>query len=276
MNTSSSCSCLVGLLTLLLSAFPASADTAAYYRFEHGESGRSLGNATNQSVRDDSGRHHHLNAALNPVASTDVPARLVSYSGKENTLSARFTGAEDLYGTAGDGLSRVVFTSFTIEAWVKFDSLVGWQTLVGRDDSGSPGEGEGQQSLFYLSKAADSKITDPGIMKNGLRVELVTRDNQLLAFNSYFDVSAHTWYHVAVVGDSAAGTLALYVNGTEVGGTTGFNGLFVPTRNSPWTLGRGQYNGKLVDRFIGLLDEVRFSDEALPPSRFLNAAPPAP
>jgi len=149
---------------------------------------------------------------------------------------------------------------------------VGWQTIIGRDDTGNPGEGATGSSLFYLSKTTDAK-PGAGQQANALRVELITRENQLLTFESPFQVAAHVWYHVAVVGDAGEGTLSLYVNGSQVGGTSGFTGLFSPTGYAPWTLGRGQYRGRASDRFFGNLDEVRFSDQALSPSQFLIAKP---
>jgi hypothetical protein len=252
------------------SAHPVLADTIAYYRFENAIPGESLGNSANRSILDSSGNGYHANPAHNPVGSSDVPVPVIPKTRETNNRSIQFIGKEDVYGLSDEGLSRVVFTDFTIELWAKFDTLAGWQTLIGRDDAGSPGEGISRQSLFYLSKTTDIKPT-PEHTENGLRVELVTRDNQLLSFNSDFAVVTQKWYHIAVVGDAGAGTLALFVNGTEIGGTTGFNGLFVPTANTIWTLGRGQFGGKVIDFFNGQMDEVRFSDRALSSGLFLNA-----
>ncbi len=255
---------------LLLLPLAAPAGTVAYYRFENGAAGQALAIA-----EDSSGNGRHLTPYENPAAAADVPSARVPLSGEANRLSVRFTGTEDIYATADDSLTRVAFADFTLEAWVKFESLDGWQTFIGRDDSGNPGEGQGPLALLYFSKSTHNN-PGPDQTENAFRIELVTRDNQVLAINSSFQVVPQTWYHVAAVGNAAAGTLKLYVNGAEVGATSGFNGLLVPAGNTAWTLGRGQYKGAPMDRFNGLLDEVRFSDEALPPQRFLNAAPPPP
>ncbi len=98
----------------------------------------------------------------------------------------------------------------------------------------------------------------------------------MIAINSSQVVQQGVWYHVASVGDAAKGTLSLYVDGRLAGSCAGFTGLFVPSGHGMWTLGRGQFNGRVADRFFGSLDEVRFSDEALVPDRFLDAAPPPP
>lgn len=254
-------------------ALPVLADTVAHYRFESAIPGESFGNSANRSILDSSPNGYHANPAHNPVGSSDVPVPVIPKTGETNSRSIKFGGRQDIYGFSDEGLSRVAFTDFTVELWAKFDTLAGWQTLIGRDDAGSPGEGIGRQSLFYLSKTTDAKTTSE-YTENGLRVELVTRDNQLLSFNSDFAVVPQKWYHIAVVGDAGAGTLALFVNGTEIGGTTGFNGLFVPNTNTTWTLGRGQFGGKVIDFFNGQMDEVRFSDRALSPRLFLNAREP--
>lgn len=262
---------LVTGMLWVVSAVPLSADTVAYYRFENGTADQSFGTDPNRTILDSSGHDFNLTPANNPVASTTVPEDTVPLTGEKNTRSAHFTGTEDIYASPDISLGRVVFTSFTIEAWVNFDTLTDWQTLVGRDDSGSPGEGTGLQSLFYLSKTSDTK-PGPDQTPNGLRVELVTRDNRLLTINSTLGVITQTWYHVAVVGDAKSGTLSLYVDSAKVGEATGFTGLFAPKRNNAWTLARGQYKGKALDFLHGYLDEVRFSDKALPPRQFLNAA----
>ena len=259
------CVCVIG------ATFPTRADTVAYYRFETDKSEQPFGAPPNPVVIDSSGHNFHLSLGDYPLASAEIPDDPVPRTGEKNARSIHFTGAEHAYSQVNGGLARVAFTSFTIEAWVNFDKLDGWQTFIGRDDVGSPGEGAGAQSLFYLSKSTNAN-PGPDQTENGLRVELVTRDNQILSINSTLGVITGTWYHVAVVGDAAAGTLSLYVDGAKVGSATGFTGLFTPKRNPAWTLGRGQYKGKSIDFFKGYLDEIRFSDAALSPQQFLNAS----
>ncbi len=260
----------------LLSTVVAHADeTVAYYRFEEVAPGQSFGDSPSRNVLDSSSHAYHLCPSHNPTSTEDVPEATISRIGEPNTRSAHFTGVEDIYSSPGKGLSRVVFDDFTIEVWVKFDSLEGWQSMVGRDDAGSPGEGIGPQSLFYLSKISDTK-PGPGQVPNALRVDLITRDNHRIMIDSAFKVTTQTWYHVAAVGDVSAGTLTLFVNGEEIGRTTGYTGLFTPSRGNAWTLGRGQYAAKPLDFLRGYLDEVRFSNQALVPRLFLNAMAPPP
>lgn len=264
----SACRSAAAFTAVLMSASSVvSAATVAYYPFENGAPGVSIGNSANGAVLDASGNGHHLHPFNNPTYSTSVPAPVVPLTGAANKLSAHFSGAEDIYAIPGDALCRTVFTQFTIEAYVQFDALNNWQTIIGRDDAN---EGTGPQSLFYLSKTTDRK-PGPGQVENAFRLELITKDNTVLTIESPVVAVAGAWYHVAAVGDAATGTLSLYVNGAPAGTATGFTGLFVPAKNTGWTFGRGQYKNKAVDRFIGCLDEVRFSDTALAPSQFLNA-----
>ena len=247
------------------------AGTIACYRFETDKADHPFGTPENLLILDTSDHNFSLTPVGYPAASSEVPDDTVPGTGEKNARSIHFTGAEHAFSANNSGLGHVIFTSFTIETWVNFDVLEGWQTLIGRDDVGNPGEGAGAQSLFYLSKSTDIK-PGPDQTENGLRVELINRENQILVVNSTLGVITGTWYHVAVVGDAAAGTLSLYVDGAKVGSTTGFTGLFIPKRNTAWTLGRGQYKGKPLDFFKGYMDEVRFSDTALSPQQFLSAA----
>jgi len=254
------CSCLAA--SALFPSQVTQAATLAYYRFEGGSLAELI-----SPVEDASGASRPLHP-WGPVSrDSGVPVTAVPSTGLANLASVRFRGDSDLFSPADTGLSAVCPRHFTVEAWVKFEALEGVQTIVGRDDNG---EGAGRQSLFYLSKGAD--VTGPEHTPNAFRVELVTRDNHVVAINSTHAAQVNVWYHLAAVGDAATGVLSLYVDGRNVGSATGFTGLFCPTGNGMWTLGRGQFNGRVADRFNGWLDEVRFSDEALRPDRFLNAA----
>lgn len=249
---------------LLLPALSAQAVTLAYYRFE----GASLGEIVGP-VDDLSGAGRSVHPWGPVLRTSDVPAASVPATGASNFASVRFLGDSDCFSNADEGLSRQSPASFTIEAWVKFDSLAGVQTFIGRDDIN---EAAGRGSLFYFSKESDV-FPAPDRTANAFRVELVTRDNAVIAVNSGHVAQQGVWYHVAAVGDATKGTLSLYVDGRPVGDCAGFTGLFSPSGHGMWTIGRGQFNGRVADRFSGSLDEVRFSDVALAPDRFLNVAP---
>lgn len=247
---------------------PGAAFAVAHYRFEEGPALATITN-TNDSVGT-----NHLTALGTPNYANDaLPYSIIPATGAANTLGVNFpaTGNNGLIAPTNGTLAAEPFTNFTIEAFFRLDNLNGWQTVVGRDDSGNPGQGVGSQALFYLSKAGGPVGTG---LNNAFRIELIDHSGANLQVNSQTVPVVGNWYHVAAVGDATKGTLTLYVNGVSVGSVTGFTGLYVPTAGSdtPWTLGRGDYNAGDVDFLRGDLDEVRFSRAALPPSQFLNSA----
>ena len=84
------------------------------------------------------------------------------------------------------------------------------------------------------------------------------------------------WYSTAAVADGQS--LSLYLQTTPGGAynlekSVPFNGA-VGAQNSNWIVGRGFYGGNPTDRFSGLVDEIRISDNALDPSQFYYSAGP--
>ena len=246
-----------------LSVITSAEATVAYYRFEDGTADAQISSAVDSTGT----ASNAMGSAGVPTYTASVPGPTVPRTGAPNTLAANLpvTGNNNLLSSLGGSLDSTAFGDFTLETYARITSIDGWQTIVGRDDTGSPGEGTGVVALFYLSKSG---------VNNGLRVELITKSNRNIQINSNFLTNPDTWYHVAVVGNSLTGTLGLYVDGVLVGTTSGFDGLFVPSSgaNAPWTLGRGYWSGLLVDYFRGFLDEVRFSKVALRPSQFLRSS----
>ncbi len=239
----------------------------AYYRFEEGTAGTAVPYGGNQVVDSEGGDDNlnAYNAAAAPDYSANVPVATIPQTGATNTLSSYYDGSDDLYTALAGPLVSTVYSNFSVEAYVNFASLSGFQTIVGRDDNGdgSGGVDGHPQALFYLTKASD----------NHFRVEVSTVGGDLKAVEGSAYASAGTWYHVAAVGDVAAGTLTLYVNGENVGFTTGFDGLY-PSTIHTWTVGRGQYNGAITDNVFGYIDEVRITASALSTNQFLNAFNP--
>ncbi|GAA5127865.1 hypothetical protein GCM10023212_33550 [Luteolibacter yonseiensis] len=85
-----------------------------------------------------------------------------------------------------------------------------------------------------------------------------------------------TWYHLAIIGDVAAGTLTVFRHDagsyTQIAQATGYVGNL---QSGVWSVGRGFYNGNAADWVTGAdFDEVRITDEALPPSKFLYGSQP--
>lgn len=262
-------------LVAALLAFPAlaNASTVAYWRFEEATSGAVAAGAGGEaiydnSVLDSSGNGNHIRTYATwsaPTYVTTVPFATVAQTGATNSATLSLDGGDDLYSGAAVAptLNSVDFNQFTIEAWVNLNDIAGWQTFIGRDDSGNPGEAAGPESLLYFQKMGDGT--------NRIRVRTFDSTGTGVAVHSTFAMTAATWYHVAAVSNGSS--LALYIDGALQESTPMTGGLFDPAANTIWTLGRGQYNGSPGDQMRGRLDEVRISDSALTTSQFLNAVP---
>jgi hypothetical protein len=271
---------LLGSLVLALPAV-SGASTVAYWRFNEATSGNvpagtGGGVEFDDTLLDSSGNNHHLRTwwtTSAPAYTTTVPSTWIMdgnggpVSGNSAALS--FDGGDDIYsaGSANSAaLNAVNLTSFTIETWVRFNDLSGWETFIGRDDSGNPGQTASPESLLYFQKMGDgsNKIRFRSYDSAGTAFQ-VTTDNA---------ISANTWYHVAAVGDGA--NVSLYLNGLQQGSPVTYSGgLFNPNPDTIWTLGRGQYAGNIGDFLQGAMDETRISDVALAPSQFLIPEPSA-
>jgi hypothetical protein len=263
---------LSGMTMVLAATAVANAGTVAYWRFEDGALGQvAAGNsgeeAYNNTITDSSGNGHHLRTYATfsaPSYVATVPGSSVPLTGASNMQSLDFAPSRDIYTGGGSFFPAVPFTSFTIEAFVNFDALGSWQTFIGRDDSGNPGQGAGAESLFYFQAMGDGS--------NKLRVQAVDSLNTLQNVPTISSLSINTWYHVAAVSNGT--TMELYLDGVLQGSAPFTGGLYNPAQDTIWTIGRGQYAGNNGDFFDGKIDEVRFSDDALSASQFLNVPEP--
>lgn len=91
---------------------------------------------------------------------------------------------------------------------------------------------------------------------------------KILPAGSFAD---NAWYHLAIVGDVGSGTLTVfrYNTGsyTQIAQTSGYVGNL---QAGVWSVGRGFFAGNAADWVNSAdFDEVRITDEALPPSKFL-------
>ncbi len=235
----------------------------AHYRFEEGTVG-----STASGAQDSSGGGRDMGEVIgSPTYSSNIPVSLLPQTAEANDLSIDLSGGNyAIQGTDGDELSQVVFEDFTIEAWVRFNNVAGWQTIVGRDDRGR--QNNNNDSLMYFQNASGSNV---------FRIVTYGVGGERYEINSGFVFQNNVWTHVAAVGDSQAGRITLYANGVEVAsGADGFSGLYQPDPATRWTIGRGQWGDNDAvgqsqgDWVNGDIDEVRFSNVALSPVEFLN------
>jgi hypothetical protein len=136
-----------------------------------------------------------------------------------------------------------LFTSsdqFTIECWVRFNDLTGYQPFVSHWDS----QGVSDQSWVFDKTSA-------GL----LRFAYSTTGADVVQIEGAWGPSTGTWYHVAADCD-AAHKLRVYVNGSMVASGTG-----VPTfHNCADVLRIGSTRIPGTDNFLnGWLDELRIT-----------------
>ena len=127
--------------------------------------------------------------------------------------------------------------SYTVSAWVKLKQTTGFQTFVSVDGNSVSG--------FFL------QMRDSG----NFALTLLTADSPSAAVvaSSINPVEPDTWYHLVGVHDAAAQTISLYVNGVlqeTVPCTTAWQA------KGHLEIGRGKYEGNLVDFVNGEIDDV--------------------
>jgi hypothetical protein len=295
--------CLLISVVLLLGASVASAKTVAYWRFDdmynppidfseglasEVAAGNALPDSDGRSVyrkavHDWSGNGNDLTTWEHAWAghnwSSDGPCAQVPGPGIENQLSivnagnypAAFTWSEQS-SPSGTDLETWTPSAWTIEASFKANDLWAYHTIVGRDGFNVSDE-HAMKAPVYFS-----------VRPNGVvAIEFSTLDRQTYQANSAQGlVTTGQWYHMVAVSDGE--TLSLYLNNVLVAQTAGMTG---DTRigigegaggdnyAGTWSVGRGMWNAGHGDRWIGLIDEVRLSDTALDPCRFLMVPEPA-
>jgi hypothetical protein len=182
-----------------------------------------------------------------------------------------WTGALSLTGAVGsyaDIPRDVVDTtkSFTVAAWVKLNSLGGFQTFVSEDS--------GFQATFFLQKRGDTNtftFTQPFGAAGGPGVAVYA--------DSGITPTVGTWYHVTGAYDATQQSASIYVNGVLAGQVYSVS---PSPANGHTGIGHGQYNNSYVDWVNGAIDDVRLyqaaltSDQILAIARVGNPALPGP
>lgn len=246
--------CLILSLTAgcLVAGPEAHAETIAWWRFEQGFGTEAGGSGLEISPGPD------------VTFSDSVPGAVITTGGQTlpNKSSYLNGSKSDSRVENASPIDEVVSKSpFTIEAFIKLESPTGASDFVTnfcRIIGTATNEADGgwcwmvhQDKLrFYASSA-----------KNG---EIVTLTSQL-------ELSRNTWHHVAVVGirDGDFLDLQLYIDGEAQPETAQIEGLVgeaIMPLKGPCII--GGYNP-----FVGLIDELRISNQALSPSAFLIAKP---
>jgi alpha-L-arabinofuranosidase len=222
---------VAGAVSVLAPPAPAAAaaTVAAHWAFDEG---------TGTTAADSSGNNHTGTLGANATWATgEVGPHSVSFNGTGN-------GNVDVPGPVVD-----TSQSFTVSAWVKLNSMSGYQTVVSIDG--------GQVSGFYLQLRGDTGTF--GFTR------LATDSTGARATVSGASVGPllGTWYHLVAVQDSAAATIQLFVNGAPQPAMA---------YGAPWKatgdtlIGRGKF-GNPADFVNGAVDDVQMWNGALSASQ---------
>jgi hypothetical protein len=167
-----------------------------------------------------------------------------------NGGSLVFDGVDD-YTDCGSSL--LLLRPFTINSWVYFNSLTGWQTFVGQDTSQATILGS-----FYFQKVNNTGGTN-GRTFNTFGLSLI--NTSLAEIYCYDTVAVQTgiWYNYCV--SVSTTQILLYRNGNLIT-TTNNSSTMAPTTGSLY-VGCGYYNSVLVDYVNGRIPSTLIYNRAL-------------
>ena len=147
--------------------------------------------------------------------------------------------------------------SFTVEAWVLFDSISGQGTIFAKPLGSGTFD---SYTLYWTGGILNGEIFDAA---GGT------------AIAGAAPLTAGTWYHVAYTFDDSTKHQALYVNGVQI--TSGGSTEVSPGYDTqPLFLGRDNKNGKPTLFLQGRIDEASLYNRALTPAEIAsiyNAGP---
>jgi len=249
--------------------------TVGYFRFEEGAPTREFVDGVD--IIDVSGAGNHLRTYSDDTAGVfqdSVSSPTINQSGRRNLLSYDNSPApggtastRDLFVASGP-LNSADYAEWTIEASINLSQQIPGHanTFVGRDGSGYGIDGK--LAAFYFQVQPNNKLS----------VTFVDQELDVNGLQSNFTIATGQWYNVAAVSDGTM--LSLYVDSNDGNGYAlagqlpliGSNNALVDN-NRVWTVGRGFFDDGITDQFFGLVDEVRFSNQALNPGNFLFAVP---
>lgn len=272
------------------------AASVAYWRFEEGPADANVakpggvpdGQEFAPSIVDSSGNGNHLSVwsvggGAGYAYRTHVSGPVVPQTGEANNFSVQNTGGGPaMFTQTGGFLQTWQPAQFTIEAAILPVANNGWRTVIGRDSYGANADFP-ELAAMYFQITPEDGLAFKYVDADGVWHDATSAPGVVQAFDPS-DLQNGVWQYIAAVSDGS--TLTVYLDSgsgynpvasVSLGG--GDTRLSMGSGDgSDWdagnfSVGRGLFDGQHTDRAYGLIDEVRFSDEALNPSRFLNAVP---
>ncbi len=254
----------MGLVTAF--AVASQAGTVEYWNFEDGADGQTFANGAGSGANGSIGVNGTL---MRGWDDTFGPSYTSATSPNGGSLGMRSVNQDGYVNNDGNSLVGWTSSDWTLELHAYLDEGAGWETLVARMGA-TFGGNEGD---FYFQRK--------GIDNGELRINFLPSGAASVADRIIVDgvtpLVASNWYGLAVVADSTAGTLSLYVDdgsGYALDGqATGLtNDLGVLSTTFDWAFFRDYWGGG-SDPTVGTMDNVRFSDTALTAGELMPVIP---
>ncbi|MGW0999487.1 LamG domain-containing protein [Streptomyces sp. NPDC002520] len=188
-----------------------------------------------------------------PVAKDVVGRHDATLKGDASWASGSGRSALMLNGTSSyaDTGAPIIDTSrdYSVAARVRLDAAVAFKTAVSLDGK--------KNSVFYLQYNGDSK-------------RFSFRLGDIMAIGiAAGEPQIGRWYHLVGTYTHGDGTLRIYVNGRLAGSVMG-ESKEKPTGNI--VIGRGKYQGKPVDYWLGAIRDVHVYGRGLTPAEVASLA----
>ena len=265
------------------------AQPVAYWRFEElgdGQRHPDYSSDLTDVYLDSSGNGNHLAHwwwESRPTYTDDVPAPTAS-TGLVNNTAANFNRHSDLgtfVGVGGTAASKPVndlsFTngwtieaSFTVRDWW-WESVLGKTGKIGDMPGAITTDWQNLMAPFQFKVAGDVNWSEYG----RIACAFATDAGEVHWLWTQDQVQLGKWYSIAATCNGSEVKLYLKTDGDD---EYVFQGsILVPDgvtfgfwSGREWVVGRGMFDGNPSDFWNGTIDEVRISDGALDPSKFLH------
>ena len=176
-----------------------------------------------------------------------------------SSAQSKFSGSSIYFDGVGDYLSvpdssdwAFGTDDFTIDFWFNPTSFSAYTGLIVQNPT-TFGSADSDHGLFIEVDNASTKLrlfirplTDP------YSADMFTEISQT-------GIVAGTWYHVAVVRETGANKITMYLNGSSVGSSTWSGSTSYPDYATPLLIG---VRNDQEDYFSGYMDEVRITKGA--------------
>lgn len=166
-----------------------------------------------------------------------------------------FDGTGDYTSTPSSSDFDYGSNDFTIEAWIYFNSLTGFQVLIG-----TKWQENDRGWIIYKNNTSTDLVF--GYSTNGINTNDITFS---------WTPTINTWYHVAIVRDSTE--LKIYIDGSQIGSTYNIGSSIIYYNNSTLYIGADSgtasfFNGYASNFRISKI--ARYTSSFTPPTKPFN------